>query len=149
MCTYASRKETRQGASHLSFWERWEKASAGEFHQGVGFDQDKKNDDRFRQKMMVRRKSAEFDEMDDVDDYDMSAPGPSTQEAAAQQAQTSGFASAREELSGANVDSARRAELLGLLEDMGPHSFAPVDAMPVEPRFDKEVDEAEVRGAGR
>ena len=48
---YASRKETRQGSSHLSFWERWEKASAGEFHQGVGFDQDKKHDERFRQKM--------------------------------------------------------------------------------------------------
>ena len=24
---YAPRKETRQGSSHLSFWERWEKAS--------------------------------------------------------------------------------------------------------------------------
>ena len=51
MSDYASRKETRQGSSHLSFWERWEKASAGEFHQGVGFDQDKKNDERFRAKM--------------------------------------------------------------------------------------------------
>ena len=51
MSDYASRKETRQGSSHLSFWERWEKASAGEFHQGVGFDQDKKNDERFRMKM--------------------------------------------------------------------------------------------------
>ena len=51
LSTSASRKDTRQGSSHLSFWERWEKASAGEFHQGVGFDQDKKNDERFRQKM--------------------------------------------------------------------------------------------------
>ena len=51
LSTSASRKDTRQGSSHLSFWERWEKASAGEFHQGVGFDQDKKHDERFRQKM--------------------------------------------------------------------------------------------------
>jgi hypothetical protein len=143
---YASRKETRKGSSHLSFWERWEKASAGEFHQGVGFDQDKKNDERFRMKManQVRRKSAEFDEFDDIDDYDLPAPGPSSREAAALAAQVAGHAAARDQLAGADVDPARRAELLGLLEDMGARSFAPVQELAAEPRFD-DIDEAETR----
>jgi len=147
LSTSASRKDTRQGSSHLSFWERWEKASAGEFHQGVGFDQDKKNDERFRQKManQVRRKGAEFDDGEEVDDYDLPAPGPSALEEAAQLAQTEAHAAARDQLAGSDVDPVRRAELLGLLEDMGPRSFAPLKETVVEARFDKDVDEAETR----
>jgi hypothetical protein len=141
---YKSRSETRKGASHLSFWERWEKASAGEFYQGVGFDQDKKNDERFRKRLM-RRKSAEFDEDDDIDDYDMAASGPSPREAAAQKARAAVYARARDELSGGEIEPSRKAELLGLLEDMGPHAFAPKEEMPVEPRYDEDIDEAEVR----
>ena len=67
----------------------------------------------------MRRKSAEFDEFDDVDDYDLPAPGPSAREAAALAAQVAGHTAARDGLAGADVDPARRAELLGLLEDMG------------------------------
>jgi hypothetical protein len=145
---YKSRSETRKGASHLSFWERWEKASAGEFYQGVGFDQDKKNDERFRKRLM-RRKSAEFDEDDDVDDYDMAASGPSPREAAAQKARAAVYARARDELSGGEIEPSRKAELLGLLEDMGPHAFAPKEEMPVEPRYDEDIDEAEVRSGHR
>mmetsp|Transcript_7376 Transcript_7376/g.14764 ORF Transcript_7376/g.14764 Transcript_7376/m.14764 type:complete len:406 (-) Transcript_7376:13-1230(-) len=143
--SYVPRKETRQGASHLSFWERWEKASAGEFHQSVGFDHDKKNDERFRKKMELRRRSAEFDDVDDIDDYDIPMPGPSVGEAAGQQAQAAAYTAAREQLAGDGVNPVRRAELLGLLEDMGAHSFAPVDPMPAEPRYDQDIDDVEVR----
>ena len=38
----------------------------------------------------VRRKSAEFDEFDDVDDYELPSPGPSAREAAALAAQVAG-----------------------------------------------------------
>ena len=107
---YAPRKETRQGSSHLSFWERWEKASAGEFHQGVGFDQDKKNDERFRMKLanQPRRRGAEFDEFEDIEDYDMPMPGPTAREAAQLAAQLAGHAAARDELASADIDPARR-----------------------------------------
>ena len=103
---YKSRSETRKGASHLNFWERWEKASAGEFHQGVGFDQDKKNDERFRMKLanQPRRRGAEFDEFEDIEDYDMPMPGPTAREAAQLAAQLAGHAAARDELASADID---------------------------------------------
>lgn len=107
---YAPRKETRGGSSHLSFWERWEKASAGEFHQGVGFDQDKKNDERFRMKLanQPRRRGAEFDEFEDIEDYDLPMPGPTAREAAELAAQLASHAAARDELASADIDPARR-----------------------------------------
>ena len=63
----------------------------------------------------VRRKGAEFDDGEEVDDYDLPAPGPSALEEAAQLAQTEAHAAARDQLAGSDVDPVRRHRPFGQL----------------------------------
>lgn len=146
-CNATSARGSRSGGSGgpKSFWEKWEVSSVGEFHQEVGFSHDKPNDERFIRRSTVRKRAAEFEESDDEYFTTDLPAGPSASEASSQAFQLSAYATTRESLAGADdVDPSRRAELVGLLEDLGPHAFAPVGKMPNEGWIDN-TDESELR----
>ena len=136
-----------------SFWDKWEDGENGvqDFYQQVGFGHDLAAQQKWlpgakkKTRPTTRRRGAEFEEEDDeyfLEDVPSSA-GPPGAEA---RARAAAYAEATSNLySGEGVAPSRRAELLGLLEDLGPDAFAPPPSYAEEVELRDEGDEQEVR----
>lgn len=127
-----------------SFWDKWEDSERGvqEFYKEVAFGHDLKNQSKWlpaaARKKSVRRRGAELEEEELEDEYftDDLPSGRSfdpEKAKAAAAAQAAAHDQASENLLGANdVTPSRRAELMGLLDELGPEVFAKAPSPPEE-----------------
>ena len=132
--TSGSQPRGREGSQKKSgFWSKWNAVSQQQFEQEVSLDGDKRSERRRSPLKHIAAGGAERDDYDDLEldlDDSFEVADPSAEDKPPLRSVDESNAMRDALLDDDAVSARRRAELLGLLDELGPTSFAPPPPYP-------------------